>query len=139
MTVHLGSVKREFIKGVGEYRLPEIDKDRWIAYRLQKSEGEVILQDLLTGTSLRFEGVEDYLFDKWGTHFVLVTSAQDHNNSKKYLKWVDLHSNSVSNIWSAQSPDQSVQGITFDEGGKKNCILASAQCGFKREIFDLVF
>lgn len=83
--LELNGSKSLYVENMTSYKLPDNDRNEWLAYQLKTGVCNVILRNLITGKENRFCGISEYSFDTSGEWLACQIDSGTYKNGAKEL------------------------------------------------------
>ena len=115
----LGKENIKYIGLVNSFKIPEQGNGRWLAYKLESPENDLIIIDLQTKIERQYRNVRNFQFSRKGDVLLFQTIAVKDSNSR--LCWLNLFDGKESFIGSGYR----AFNIVFDETEMKVAFLSS--------------
>jgi dipeptidyl aminopeptidase/acylaminoacyl peptidase len=116
--VLLGGNQCRYVKEITSTR--NIDNGKWLAWQLKNNKNIMVLLNLSTGYQMQFDSIADFTVNPKGNALVLRTV-------NAVIRYLNLETGMVKDIWSSTSKDITTSGYNFDTSGKQLVFLGQGK------------
>jgi dipeptidyl aminopeptidase/acylaminoacyl peptidase len=112
--IKLGESQCRYMTEISSYK--NIANGKLLAWQVKSNLNRLVLLNLSTEREMQFDSVTDFAVDSKGTALVLRTV-------NAVLRYVDLGTGKVKDIWTSTSKDVNTSSFNFDSSGKQFVFL----------------